>query len=337
MSLIDRYIHEVGRYLPRKNRADIQAELRSSVIDSLEDRFGPEPTEDEMAGFLKEFGRPREVAASYFPEGQYLIGPRLYPLFQMIAWIVVAAVLGAQLLAWGVGIFIAEESFSILEILGSLVNSIPVSLGWLVITFMILQRFDVQPDLEDESWDPQTLPQINEKENLKRGELIVGLVFSILILVLVFFFPQWIGFITTPGGKFYPNPVIIQYLSWVKVSLLAGITLDIFLLWQGRWGTATRIVKIAVNLISIAVLALLIQGHNAWLAARGAAELFYTIESISGITDGGWEVIGMHGFRLAFGIALIVTIIETLKSIYRLVRSRFQKELSVGALATASK
>ena len=337
MSLIERYIHEVGRYLPRKNRDDIQAELKSSVVDSLEDRYGPESTEEEITDFLKEFGRPREVAASYYPEGQYLIGPGLYPLFRMVAWIVVAAVLGSQLLSFGVGIFIAEESASILEIIGSLVNSIPISLGWLVITFMILQRFDVHPDLEDEPWDPQTLPQINEEEDLKRGELIVGLVFSILILVLVFFFPHWIGFITAPGGKFYPNPVIIQYLSWVKVSLLAGITLDIFLLWQGRWGTATRIVKIAVNLISIAVLAFLIQGHNAWLAARGAAGLFYTIETISGIADGGWEVIGMHGFRLAFGIALIVTIIETLKSIYRLVRSRFQKKLSVKALATTLK
>ncbi|MGB2965231.1 MAG: hypothetical protein WBB69_14720 [Anaerolineales bacterium] len=336
MSLIDRYIHEVGRHLPRKNRTDIQAELRSSVVDSLEDRFGPEPTEDEMTGFLKDFGRPRKVAASYFPEGQYLIGPRLYPLFQMIAWIVVAAVLGAQLLAWGVGIFIAGESYSILGILGSLMNSVPVSLGWLVITFMILQRFDVRPDTDDETWDPQTLPQINDEENLKRGELIVGLVFSIIILVLVFFFPQWIGFVTTPGGKFYPNPVIIQYLGWIKVSLIVGITLDIFLLWKGRWGTATRFAKIAVNMISIAVLALLIQGHNAWLAARGASGLFYTIETISGIADGVWEVVGMHAFRLAFGVALIVTIIETLKSIYRLVRSRFQKELSVKVLAPAS-
>ena len=38
MDLIDRYVHEVGRYLPRKNRADIQAELRSLLIDTLEAR-----------------------------------------------------------------------------------------------------------------------------------------------------------------------------------------------------------------------------------------------------------------------------------------------------------
>jgi len=321
MSLIDRYIQEVGRHLPRKNRADIKAELRSSVVDTLEDRFGPDPSGSEVEEFLIEFGQPREVAASYFPEGQYLIGPSLYPLFRMIAWIVVAAVLGAQLLAWGVAIFIAGESFTVLETLGSLLNSIPVSLGWLVLTFIILQRFDVKPDLEDKTWDPQSLPKINEDEDLKRGELIFGLVFGILILALVFFFPQWIGSVTYPGGKFYPNPVIIQYLGWIKVSLLAGIGLNIFLLWQGRKSAISRFVKIAEDLFSVFVLSLLVQGHTDWLAARGSVGFF---EGISSIADGGWELVGMHAFRMAFGVALIVTVIETLVMVYRMVRGKVQ-------------
>jgi hypothetical protein len=324
MSLIDRYIQEVGRHLPRKNRADIKAELRSSIVDNLEDRYSSDPAESDIGDFLRELGKPRVVAASYFPEGQYLIGPSLYPLFRMLAWIVVIAVMGAQILAWGIGMFVAPESFKVLEFFGSLLNSIPVSLGWVVITFIILQRLDVKPDLDDEPWDPQSLPQINEREDYKRGEMIFGLVFGILILVLVTFFPQWIGFVTTPGGKFYPNPVLIQHLGWIKVSLLSGIALDIYLLWKGSWSLISRIVKIAVNLLSIGVLALLVQGHNAWLAARGTTGLFEAIEAISGIKDGGWELVGMQGFRLAFIIALIVTIIETLAMFYRMARGKIQ-------------
>ena len=34
MELIDRYVHAVGRQLPRKKRADIEAELRSALTDS---------------------------------------------------------------------------------------------------------------------------------------------------------------------------------------------------------------------------------------------------------------------------------------------------------------
>ena len=38
MKLIESYVAEVGKHLPRKNRLDIEAELRSTLEDMLEDR-----------------------------------------------------------------------------------------------------------------------------------------------------------------------------------------------------------------------------------------------------------------------------------------------------------
>ena len=38
MNLIDRYVTDVGKYLPRRNRADIEAEIRSTLEDMLEER-----------------------------------------------------------------------------------------------------------------------------------------------------------------------------------------------------------------------------------------------------------------------------------------------------------
>ena len=61
MNLLDRYIHEVGRHLPRKNRSDIQAELRSSFVDTLEDRFGQDASEEQTSELLKEFGNRSEI------------------------------------------------------------------------------------------------------------------------------------------------------------------------------------------------------------------------------------------------------------------------------------
>ena len=40
MKLIDRYVHEVGRYIPRRQRGDILEELRSLLVDTLEDNYG---------------------------------------------------------------------------------------------------------------------------------------------------------------------------------------------------------------------------------------------------------------------------------------------------------
>ena len=325
MSLIDRYIHEVGRFLPRKKRGSIQAELQSSVIDTLEGRFGPEADQEQIEEILMEFGKPRDVASSYHPRGQYLVGPGLFPLFQMVAWIVVAAVLGAQLLAFGVGVFIAGEPFSVLETIASLLSSIPASLGWVLVTFMILQYFDAKPYLDEETWDPKSLPEINPEERLKKGEQIFGLVFGILILALVTLAPQWVGFMTYPGGNFYTNPVILDYLILIQVSLLANILMNIYLLWKGNWTFVTRIVKLALDAFGVVILAFLVQGHNAWLAAKGSPSFSAWMTAID---SNNWEIVGMHAFRLAFVVAFVVTVIEIVATIFRIIRSKMTSDVS---------
>ena len=329
MNLIDRYIHEVGRYIPRRKRGDLLEELRSSLGDTLEDRYGEEPSESQIEDLLKEMGRPREVAASYYPQSQYLVGPALYPLFRMVAWIVVAAVLGAQVLAWGIGLFLAGETYAVLDMISSLVNSVPNALGWVLLTFMVLQYFDAKPYLEEESWDPGKLPAIEPDQEVNRGETIVGLVFGILFLVMVSFFPQWIGFITAPGGKFYPNPVILDNSLLIQIALMVGVGFNLILLWRNRWELTTRLLRIILNIYNVFVLGLLVNDHTRWLAARGSGGLLDGLAAIEGLAEGGWELVGMHAFRWAFLVALIVTSIEILVSIYRLVRNQLKKDFSV--------
>jgi hypothetical protein len=84
----------------------------------------------------------------------------------------------------------------------------------------------------------------------------------------------------------------------------------------------TRIIKLGLEGFSIVILALLVNGHNAWLTARSAGGLFDALESISGIADGSWELVGMNAYRLAFVVAMIVTVIEVIKTVYRLLRAK---------------
>ncbi len=321
MSFIDRYIHEVGRHLPRKNRQDIQAELRSAMQDALEDRYGADPSQEDVIAFLEEFGSPRTVASSYYPEGQYLIGPALFPLFRLVTSIALAAVVGAQILAWGVAIFIAGDPLSPLNALAGLINSIPMTFGMVVIVFAVLQWFDVRPGVEEEAWDPTDLPQLDTHHPVKRGERIFGLVIGTLILAFLVFFPEYIGFITAPGGEFIANPVIPEYILWISLSLTAGIALDVYLLWQGRWSTATRLAKIGVNILSVVVLTLLVQAHTEWLAARGVAGWVVSLQRFANDIDSSWQLFGMQAFRMAFTVALIVIAVETLVLIFRFVQA----------------
>ena len=84
--LIERYVLEVGRHLPRSKRADIGMELSSLLHDALEQRAamaGKEPTVKMAADVLREFGKPEVIAGQYRPE-QHLIGPQLFPIYKLV-------------------------------------------------------------------------------------------------------------------------------------------------------------------------------------------------------------------------------------------------------------
>lgn len=325
MNMIDRYLHEVGKYLPGKNREDILAEIRSHLSDTLDERVKGEASEEDVINLLKETGSPRKLAASYQGGQQYLIGPDQYPFFRMVAGIVLAAVIGAQLLAFGVNYMLGEEVVSYWESLAGLITSIPSAIGSVVIVFLILKQFGVKPDLEDGEWDPRTLPLVNEEEQIKKGERIFGIVFGSIILALLAAFPDKIGIYMFPGGTFYPNPVIAQNIGLIALSILVSIGMDIYLLWQGRWTMTSRIARLAVNVFSIFVLSILLQGHNSWLAEHGSRSIFQALESLGTDLAQNFQVVGMEAFRLAFFVALVVTIIETCLILYRLVRRSLAK------------
>ena len=328
MELVDRYIYEVGRHLPRKSRADIQTELRSLILDSLENTPSENLGEDRVASVLREFGPPQEVAASYWPKHNYLIGPDLYPLFRLVTVIVLLAVLGSLLLAMGIGAFFSPEPVvsmepqAVIKFLAEIFGSLMSTFGALVLTFAILQRFNVRPELDDREWDPESLPEIVEDDQVKRTETVIGMAFALVILAILWFFPNIVGFTISWGQEIIVNPVIVENIPLISIALMLGIGLDLVLLGQGHWTMGTRLAKIGINLFGIFVLYQLFIGHNAWLAANGVGDFFSSLEALGeGITsNAGAITFGMQAFRLAFAVALIVSSIETIVLIYQFVK-----------------
>src|SRR5512138_1935931 len=154
MNLIDKYIVEVGKHLPRRNRADIQAEIRSTLEDMLEERKQSQGTLDDAAisALLKEYGAPRKVAESYVGP-RYLIGPRIYPFFEMVVRIVLTVVLVVGLAGLAISLsksglsgaeFLKTLGSSVLSLLGGLISAF----GNIVLTFAILERVLPKPDFE---------------------------------------------------------------------------------------------------------------------------------------------------------------------------------------------
>lgn len=321
MELIERYLYEIKRHLSYKNRDDIIKELRSALTDELDNQYGPNPTPEQAAEVLKEFGSPQVVAARYHPEGQYLIGPALYPLFQMVAGIAISAVIGAQIIAWLVASFFGEKPASALSTASNLYNGALIALGWVVIVFMILQRFDVRPGEKDKPWDPASLPPVAEKEDVKRVERVIGIIVTVIILSILSWSQGKIGMYTKPGGTFYEDPVIAQYFIWICASILVTIGLDVYLLWQGRWTKVSRWVQVGLNLLKIVVLALLISGHQAWLQSHGVSGFQSGLDIITSDIENNGQIMLMIGFWFGLIVGLIVTVVESVVMVVKLVRN----------------
>ena len=325
MELIERYVYEVGRHLSRKNRADIQVELKSTLVDTLEDRVTGEPSQEDEIQLLKEFGPPQKVAASYWPQGQYLIGPSLFPLFRMVVAIALTVFVIVQLVLLGIAIVFNQEVLtflSVLDIFSEMIGSVFMAFSIIVIVFAVLQRFDVKPDEDDEQWDPRELPEIEPQDTVNRTGTVVGITISLVIIAILLFLPDKIGVWVSPGTEILLNPVITSYIPLLILSILLGIALDVILLWRGKWETATRLAKIGTNLFSIYVLYVLISGHNVWLAEQGMGGFLSFIDTIGeGVFDAeATLILGMQAFRMAFIIAAIVLSVDTVNLVYKLLK-----------------
>jgi hypothetical protein len=316
MELIERYVNEVGRRLPRKARTDVQAELRSALQDALEDRIEGQPSEDDVVALLKEFGRPEKVAASYRPEHQYLIGPELYPTFVMvvgIVLIVLAAVTGVFAVL-GLVIEPVDPGMAgqrLLETLGGLFQGLLSALGAVVIVFAILQRLEVKPDQPETDWDPRELPVVEEHDLVGRGESIAGIAFSVIFLILLNLFVDRIGLVITFGQEPILTTIVSDNLPWLNAALLVCLALNVALLWQGRWHWYTRVINLASDLFGVYVLyrlAVALAAEQDALAAAGLPDPLPTMLVLI-----GYGVVALSG---------VLIVLENVKTAYRALRRR---------------
>lgn len=260
MNLIDRYVNEVGRRLPRKQRSDVQDELRSLLQDTMEDRFGDQPTEDDVVALLEDFGSPEKMAASYRPSGQYLVGPELYPLFKIVLGAVLLAVTIGLTAAFFMGAVVTTPEISdigqrLLGYLDGYLKALTGSFALIVIVFAILQRLGVQPDLDEkDEWNPRDLPDVKDVDVVGRAESIAGIAAAAVFLVLLNVFSDRIGIVVSWRDEPILNNIAQDNLVWLNLAIILGLLLNIVLLWKGRWHLYTRMAKLAIDLLWVYII-----------------------------------------------------------------------------------
>jgi hypothetical protein len=329
--LFDRYVHEVGRRLPKRQRADVEAELHSLLMDALQDRL-PEgedveaaPDEDQVA-VLEELGPPAEMAARYRPPHHYVVGPRLYTVY----WIVAAAMAGGLAVAHAIMFLLAlwgdaESLGTFGEIVGNWVGAVLAGFGATTLAFFILERVLPQTALdelgEEKEWDPRALPPVEDRSRIELGNVIAEMVLTAIALVVFNFFPQWVGInfqasIDNAPSRWVSIPLLApiffaRYLPLLNVQWIARLVLDAVLLRQGRWRRLTRLADFLLALFGVYIVSRMLFGPPLLTVEEiRSASLRETLESIL-----------FPLIRVALGLGLFGSLIESVQKLVRLLRA----------------
>jgi hypothetical protein len=268
MTLIDLYVGEVAKRLPRGGRSDIEAELRSTLEDMLEDRSrkAGRAVDDAMVQeLLREYGPPDKVAATY-QSNQYLIGPRLFPFFLFVSKIVFAVLTVVLLVT--LGIQLAAQPLAGLELakavgggLLGILNGALIAFANIVVVFAILERVlpasEFTFDEEKKEWDPAALVKEKEPTEVKPWEPMAGIVFSAAALIIFNAYPNLIGIGFMRDGQWTSIPALTEaffrWLPYINVLWALQIALNVVLLRRGRWQASTKWFSIALDAAGIVI------------------------------------------------------------------------------------
>jgi hypothetical protein len=306
---IDRYVNEVGRRLPSKQRADVEREIRSLIEDEVAGRL--DAVEDEgraQAGMeatvlavLEQFGSPKEMAARY-QSPRYLISPTMFPIFQLVLGIVLTVTLVANILGVAVAASTDKLVDPFIDMILGLFGSIIQALGTVTLIFAALERLGVAADSKPETWNPRSLPPVKDAQRISIFEVVVDIGFTAAILMLAFNYLN-----RGTGPVFYKSewqgipiftPELLQYLPWLIVLWGADILLNIVLLVRGRWELATRIATM--------------------ITAGAAAFIFYQI--LIGGPIAAWPPLE-PAFKVTVAIIFAVSLWEVIRQGWQLLHS----------------
>lgn len=260
MSLVDRYVAEVGRHLPGEQRADIEAEIRSNLEDMIADSG-----EENTAAVLKTFGDPELLARKYSQKKNYLIGRHWYEVYVEVLRRVLSVALPVSLTVWFF-IKFAENSDNLNQVLiqsaGSTFNIGIHIWFWITAVFVFLEHSNMTPaELGGgaREWSPDLLPQLPKPRQISIGEGVTDVIMTLGGIGLVAFSTSLLRVEDGSGTIPFLNPNLWEV--WLPIFfMLAGLTLihDLFKVKIGNWTPALTITNILLGLASIGYLLALV-------------------------------------------------------------------------------
>lgn len=311
-TLTDRYISQVVRALPERQRADIEAELRGMIADGIDDRL--ERGQDASAAereILTELGAPVRLAASYSDRQLALIGPELYVDYVRVLKLLLSTVVPLWLLVVGITSFMGGSG--ILAAIGAALSSaVQMAVAIAFFATLVFAIVDRSPRLRARravAWDPRSLPEAVNKRSYW-WELVGGMIFFVVIAAGLIV-AQTVAAVPAPDGtRIGPIASELWASGMLSVAFLfavASISFHISAYYTG-WSVGTA--------IATTVLGILFVVPTVWLAASGRlfnAEYFAAV---------GWPDGAQFVSTVVIVVVLVLALMDSVDAWAKAARAR---------------
>lgn len=303
MELIDRYLHAVEGFLPKRDQQDIVRELGDDIRSQLEDceRELERPlTALEVETFLKEMGHPMLLAARFRPQ-RHLVGPALFPFYERTLFIAIGVALLVNVVIAATLVATGRPASEILDsVLRFPATTAVTVLGWVTLVFAI-GEWTLGHTRVLLAWDPTRLPPVRRGEaRVSRlqvfGEAVVSASF-LAYLVLVPGNP-WLLF--GPAHTFLEtSPVWERYYPAIVALVSLWLLIPVVNLFRPDWTRFRVAARLLAGVVSLILLGLLVDA-GPYVAMKGTptAESTKTLEALN------------LGVRLSFAITWIITLVD---------------------------
>ena len=340
--LMERYIYQVVRRLPRDQQDEVAMELRELIGDMYEERGG-------MEDVLRELGDPAEFARKYHDNAHYLIGPAYYDTYLWFLKIVllctavpvvIAAAVNGVLETDGVLPAAAFVIRGITEGLISLFSCCLSVVGGVTILFAILERKQVKieqkarrqwqvQDLGDNfsapRWTPRMLsPLPHPKARISRGDSVVGIVFIALFCALLIFAPHFFSVIL-PGDPVQMVP-FFNLEQWNRILPLFVLTMalsladEVFRLVNGRYCIRVMVCNIACSAVQLVLSVVVLKVLPLW-----NPQFIQQLQQAEALSDGNAAEFLVYwnaewASNILLGIVVAATLLDMGVTVYKTLR-----------------
>jgi hypothetical protein len=259
-NLIARYLLAVRFWLPRRQQADIVAELSEDLRSQVEDKeaeLGRPLNEAETTAILKRCGSPIVVAGRYQPQ-THLIGPVLFPIYKFVMKLVLLwamptlflVIIGPTLVLTA-----SDHMNAFFSVLGTFWTVLFTTGAVITMVFAILERTEAKLQLNDK-WDVRSLPQLPRHEKpTPRALTVFEAVFSFLGVLWYLAVPFYPFLILGPAAAFLRfAPAWSQYYWMILFIAFVVVAQQVLGLARPQWDwfpPVSRLISTALGLIFV--------------------------------------------------------------------------------------